>query len=122
MKLLLSIFTVILFASCSSKDENSGYKSNKIASLISEEGHEAYIIESTFNKISDTQLLIKFNGGKCSSGAVYGEKTDLGLKMRWKQSVLVVSKPENVVLSRNPSGEYIKCGKYTIQVAIENYE
>jgi hypothetical protein len=110
-------------SSCSNHEDEASYRINRIKSVFSGDGHEAYIIESTFNDSTNTQVIINFAGGECGAGAVNSLGIDLKLDIKWSDgTTLVVSKPEQVNLTRNASGETLQCSEKKVLVVIENYE
>lgn len=85
------------------------------------EGHEAYLTETKLNDEYQTQVLVNFSKGSCGSGAltIHGEILDMDIS--WQdESKLVAKISSDIEVTRNASGEYLKCGNQTIKVEIVN--
>lgn len=123
MRLLLKlIFLNLLLASCSKHNAETPYELNRSMTVISNLGHEAYIVEATLVESSYTQVIVNFAGGKCGAGAVNSVGTELNLHIEWKEGeILIVSKPIEINLTRNASGEILQCGDQKVKVVIKNH-
>lgn len=122
MKKLLLIFTAILFnISCTPNEDISGLKVVRSESVFSKAGHEAYLTETKLNDEYQTQVLVKFSQGSCGSGALTIQGKILDMDILWQdESKLVAKISPEIEVTRNASGEYLKCGNQTIKVKIIN--
>ena len=69
--------------------------------------------------ISNTQILLSFDGGRCGSGAVYFDGGDVPLELRWiDAATLEVRCPAGASFRRNASGEVIQCWDRKVQVIV----
>jgi len=110
-------------ASCSRHDVETTYKLKRTMTVVSPSGHEAYIVEATLEDVSNTQVIVDFAGEECGAGAVSSLGSKFNLHIEWKDDeTLIVSKPKEVNLTRNASGEIIQCGDQNVKVVIKNYE
>ena len=124
LKNIVSLFFLIfILTSCSKHGDEDSYSLSKIKTVLSSAGHEAYIIEATLDDSSNTQVIVDFAGGKCGAGAVNSLGINLKLDIKWSDATtLVVSKPEQVQLMRNASGETLRCSESKVLVVIKNYK
>jgi hypothetical protein len=81
---------------------------------------EAYVEEwRTGPSNGNTQVMLSFDNDRCGSGAVSAQGRNLGLQLRWiDPTTLEVTHPDNVVMSRNASGEYLQCGPRKVHVLL----
>ena len=123
MRIFLHVFLALLILNgCSLFGSEDNTNSRELSRVISKNGHEAYIVETSLeDNIENTQVILQFAGGKCGAGAVSSPNTNLGLKISWVDgNTLKVLKPSGVSLKRNASGETIQCLEQKVNVIIEN--
>jgi hypothetical protein len=115
------IIVSLVLSACSPVEENPSYDVTTGESVMSNSGHEAYIIETNNDGNYQTQVLIKYSNGQCGTGAVNAADKDLSLDIKWKNdSTLIITKPANIELNLNASGSELKCDKQTVFVVIDN--
>lgn len=68
---------------------------------------------------SNTQVLLMFDGGKCSAGAVNFEGAGVPLELRWMDAAtLEVRYPKGSKFTRNGSGEILQCSDRKVHVIL----
>lgn len=112
---VISFGLMVLLAGC---DRTAVAPAGRVAVLQSPAGWcVASVHESVEAK--NTGVLLDFDDGRCSSGAVYFRGTGLKIGLRWiGPDTLEVEHPSSAVPERNASGEIIQCGARKVRVVL----
>ncbi|WP_444902879.1 hypothetical protein ACJJIU_13235 [Microbulbifer sp. CnH-101-E] len=118
-KLIASISMLFLISCGNGAVENIKFR--EYGRVVSNIGHVAYVYEAlSEGETPVTQVLVSFGGGACGAGVVSAYSNNLNFKLTWRDgSTLVIENPSGVELQWNPSGQYLKCGEYSIEAIVE---
>ena len=69
--------------------------------------------------VSNTQVLLSFDGGRCGAGAVSFDGADVPLQLHWiDATTLEVRHPRGASFSRNASGDFLYCLERKVHVVL----